>query len=50
MMSGLHIESKKGKAVYRVRIGPLPSEHIAEQVVSQLKQNNYQNLKILKHN
>ena len=46
----LHIESKKGKAVYRVRIGPLPSEHIAEQVVSQLKQNKYQNLKILKHN
>ncbi len=46
----LHIESRKGKAVYRVRIGPLPSEHVAEQVLAQLKQSNYQNLKILKHN
>jgi len=45
----LHIESKKGKAVYRVRIGPLPSEHVAKTVLSQLKQNNHQNLKILKH-
>lgn len=46
----LHIESKKGKAVYRVRIGPLPSTHVAEQVLAQLKQSNYRNIKILKHN
>jgi len=46
----LHIESKKGKAVYRVRIGPLPSEHVAKNVLSQLEENNYQNLKIVKNN
>lgn len=46
----LHIESKKGKALYRVRIGPLPSEHIAKQVLSQLKQNNHQNIKIVRNN
>ncbi len=46
----LHIESKKGKAVYRVRIGPLPSEHVAKNVLSQLEENNYKNLKIVKNN
>jgi len=46
----LHIESKKGKALYRVRIGPLPSEHVAEKVLSQLKQNNHKNIKIVRNN
>lgn len=46
----LHIESKKGKALYRVRIGPLPTERIAEKVLAQLKQNNHQNLKIVRNN
>ncbi|NOQ89725.1 MAG: septal ring lytic transglycosylase RlpA family protein [Gammaproteobacteria bacterium] len=46
----LHIESAKGKALYRVRIGPLPSERVAEQVLSQLKQNNHQNIKIVRSN
>ncbi len=46
----LHIESKKGKALYRVRIGPLPSEQVAEKVLVQLKQNNHQNLKIVRNN
>jgi rare lipoprotein A len=46
----LHIESKKGKALYRVRIGPLPSEYVAEKVLSQLKQNNHQNIKLVRHN
>jgi len=46
----LHIESKKGKALYRVRIGPLPSEQVANQVFSQLKQNNHQNIKIVRNN
>ena len=45
----LHIESKEGQAVYRVRIGPLPSEHVAKQVIAQLEQNNHQNLRILKN-
>lgn len=44
----LHIESKKGKAVYRVRIGPLPSDYVAKKVLTQLKQNNHHNLKIIK--
>lgn len=46
----LHIESKKGKPVYRVRIGPLPSEHVAKQLLTQLKQNQHQNIKIIKAN
>ncbi len=46
----LHIESKKGKAVYRVRIGPLPTEYVAKKVLSQLKQNNHNNLKIVNNN
>jgi rare lipoprotein A len=46
----LHIESKKGQAVYRVRIGPLPSERVAKNVLSQLEENNYHNLKIIKNN
>jgi rare lipoprotein A len=46
----LHIESKKGKALYRVRIGPLPTESVAKQVLAQLKQNNHQNIKIVRNN
>ena len=46
----LHIESKKGRALYRVRIGPLPSENVAKQVLAQLKQNNHQNIKIVRNN
>jgi len=45
----LHIESKKGKAVYRVRIGPLPTDHVAKVVLSQLKKNNHKNLKVLRY-
>ncbi len=44
----LHIESKKGKAVYRVRIGPLPSDYVAKKVLTQLKQKNHHNIKIIK--
>jgi len=45
----LHIESKKGKALYRVRIGPLPSEQVAKNVVVQLKENNHNSSKIVKN-
>jgi rare lipoprotein A len=45
----LHIQSKKGKAVYRVRIGPLPTDHVAKIVLSQLKKNNHKNLKVLRY-
>jgi len=46
----LHIESQKGKTVYRVRIGPLPSEHVAKNVLSQLEENDHHDLKIVKNN
>ncbi len=46
----LHIESKKLQTVYRVRIGPLPSEIVAKKVVSELEQNNHENIKIIKSN
>ena len=46
----LHIESKKGKTVYRVRIGPLPSDNVAHEVLSQLKLNKHQDIKIVKNN
>jgi len=45
----LHTESNKGKAIYRVRIGPLPTEHVAKTVLSQLEKNNHKNLKILRY-
>lgn len=46
----LHRESNKGAPVYRVRIGPLPSEHVAKNVLSQLEENNHRGLKIVKNN
>ena len=46
----LHTESNKGKTVYRVRIGPLPSEHVAKNVLSQLEENNHHDLKIVTNN
>ena len=46
----LHIESRKGQTLYRVRIGPLPTRHVAKQLLSQLKQHNHQNLKIITYN
>ncbi len=45
----LHIESKKGRALYRVQIGPLSSEYVAKNVVAQLKKNNHKNLKIIRN-
>ncbi len=44
----LHIESKKGKTLYRVRIGPLPSDYVAKKLLTQLKQKNHNNIKIIK--
>jgi len=46
----LHIESNEGVALYRVRIGPLPSEQVAQQVLSELKQNKHNNLKVIHTN
>jgi len=46
----LYQETKKGKSIYRVRIGPLPTEHVAKNVLAQLKEKNHKNLKIVKNN
>ena len=46
----LHIESKKGNTLYRIRIGPLPSTHVAKQLLSELQQHNHHNLKIITYN
>jgi len=46
----LHIESKKGKALYRIRIGPLPTTAVAKQLLGQLSQHNHHNLKIITYN
>jgi len=46
----LHIESKQSTTVYRVRIGPLPSDHVAQKVVADLELNNHKNIKIVKIN
>ncbi len=44
----LHIESKGGNALYRVRIGPLPDRTVAEKLVSRLRRQQYNNLKIVR--
>ena len=46
----LYQETKEGKNIYRIRIGPLPTEHVAKNVLAQLKEKNHQNLKIVKNN
>jgi rare lipoprotein A len=46
----LHVETVPDKVIYRVRIGPLPSQHVAKNVLSQLEDNDYHNLKIVKNN
>jgi len=46
----LHIESKKGRTLYRVRIGPLPTTRVARQLMGQLKQHNHHKLKIITYN
>jgi len=45
----LFTESQKGKAIYRVRIGPLPTDYVAKTVLGQLKKNNHKNLKVLRY-
>jgi len=46
----LHIESKKGNTLYRIRIGPLPTADVAKQLLTELEQNNHHNLKIVSVN
>jgi len=46
----LHIESKKGNTLYRIRIGPLPTAHVAKQLMTELEQKKHHNLKIVSVN
>ncbi len=46
----MYIDSKAGNSVYRVKIGPLASQSVAENVLSQLEQKNHKKLKIVKIN
>ncbi len=46
----LHIESRKGKTFYRVRIGPLPTTRVAAQILDQLRRHNHHHLKIIPYN
>ena len=46
----MYIDSAAKVSVYRVKIGPLPSQSVAQKVLAQLEQKNHQNLKIVKIN
>jgi rare lipoprotein A len=46
----LHVEKRKAATLYRVRIGPLPSENVAKNILASLEDKNHQDLKIIKIN
>jgi rare lipoprotein A len=46
----IHVDNNKGKLLYRVRIGPVPSDNVAEKVLAQLKEHNMNNAKIIRYN
>ncbi|MGB5278710.1 MAG: septal ring lytic transglycosylase RlpA family protein [Gammaproteobacteria bacterium] len=46
----IHVDNKDGKLLYRVRIGPMPTSNVAEQVLAQLKEINLNNAKIIRYN
>ena len=46
----IHVDNKNGKLIYRVRIGPVPSDNVAEKVLAQLKEINLNNAKIIRYN
>lgn len=48
--SRIHVESREGKPLYRVRIGPLPSQDVAEKLLVQLKTIDQDNAKIVTYN
>ena len=43
----IHVDNDKGKTLYRVRIGPLPSNDVAKKLIVQLKDNKYERTKII---
>jgi rare lipoprotein A len=46
----IHVDNNKGKLLYRVRIGPMPTDNVAEKVLAQLKEINLNNAKIIRYN
>ena len=46
----IHVERKQEKLLYRVRIGPLPSTDVAEELLSQLQKSEHHNAKIVTYN
>jgi rare lipoprotein A len=46
----IHVDNKDGKLLYRVRIGPVPTDNVAEKVLAQLKEINLNNAKIIRYN
>jgi rare lipoprotein A len=46
----IHVDNNKGKLLYRVRIGPMPTDNLAEKVLAQLKEHNLNNAKIIRYN
>ena len=48
--SRIHVDSKKGKLLYRVRIGPLPSADVAKKLLTQLQEIKQNNAKIVSYN
>lgn len=46
----IHVENNKGKLVYRVRIGPMPTTDVAEKILAQLKEINHESAKIITYN
>jgi len=43
----IHVEGERDKLLYRVRIGPVPTTLVAERLVSQLKEINHNNVRIV---
>ena len=46
----IHVDNSNGKLLYRVRIGPVPTDNVAEKVLAQLKEINLNNAKIIRYN
>lgn len=45
----IHVDINKGKMLYRVRIGPLPSDDVAKKLIAQLKDIKYKSAKIINY-
>jgi len=48
--SRIHVDSRQGKPLYRVRIGPLPSTDVARKLLTQLQEIKQNNAKIVSYN